>query len=282
MERVVHIWDAKDGKQLHELPIYDAEEKEPLVTSVAFSPDSKSLAIGRRGREKPITFWDPVTGKKLEWTIPVDQIAWRIAFSPDGAKLAACDAAGITAWDLAAKKSLLQIPITDWFHPMKVVFSPDGTLLATDAGKAFKSDTGAKYWDDSKFAAYAIAFSPDGKLYVTAGGHYYWFAVWDVQTKSKVFEHAEEKPREAIMCLAISPDGKTIATGGTPPEVRLWDINTGKITGLLKGHTDQVRSLSFSPDGKKLASGGADKSVLIWTLENDVTKPDANSKRSEP
>ncbi len=78
------------------------------------------------------------------------------------------------------------------------------------------------------------------------------------------------------MCLAISPDGETIATGGTPPEVRLWDIKTGKLTGLLKGHTDQVWTLAFSPDGKRLASGGADKSVLIWKLETDVVKSNAN------
>ncbi len=278
MDRIVRILDTADGKRLRELPIYKADDQTPVVASVSFSPDGKTLAIAGL-HSKPVTFWDAASGAKLDQSLEVNhfkQFAWGIAFSPDGASLAATGPDGLEVWDFKANKPRFVIPLGEWFQPRKVVFSPDGSIVATDTGAAFKSDTGAKYWKDPKFACYSMGFSPDGKLYVTAGGHYYWFAVWDLQTRNKVFEHSDEQSRRGIMCLAISPDGDTIATGGTPPEVRLWDIKTGKLTGLLKGHTDQVWTLAFSPDGKRLASGGADKSVLIWTLETDVVKPDAN------
>ena len=64
----------------------------------------------------------------------------------------------------------------------------------------------------------------------------------------------------------------------------------GSVVGHQYGENYRAAERAYGPSpviivfaGRKEACiGGADKSVLIWTLENDVTKPDANSKRSEP
>jgi len=56
--------------------------------------------------------------------------------------------------------------------------------------------------------------------------------------------------------VAISPDGKTLASGSKDKTVKLWDVATGKEVVTLKGHTDPVLSVAFGPDGKTLASGG--------------------------
>jgi RNA polymerase sigma factor (sigma-70 family) len=66
-------------------------------------------------------------------------------------------------------------------------------------------------------------------------------------------------------CLVFSPDGKTLAAGTSPQDVRgrlmqpggvvaLWDVDKGKLTASLKGHKGYVQSVAFSPDGKMLAS----------------------------
>ena len=67
-------------------------------------------------------------------------------------------------------------------------------------------------------------------------------------------------------CIAVSPDGKTLATGSSDKTVTLWDLSNGKVRSQLSGHRDQVNSVAFSPDGKTLASGSDDKTVRLWDL----------------
>src|SRR5438552_1524270 len=81
------------------------------------------------------------------------------------------------------------------------------------------------------------------------------------------------KPRVAVKpqigAIAYRPDGKLLALG-TYKEVRLADPS-GKITGALTGHTEQVRAVAFSPDGALLAAAGGlparKGEVKIWDVE---------------
>jgi WD40 repeat protein len=66
--------------------------------------------------------------------------------------------------------------------------------------------------------------------------------------------------------VALSPDGRTLASGGDDGTVKLWDLATGRNIAILKGHQGKVGPLCFSPDGKLLASGSEDRSVSVWDL----------------
>jgi WD40 repeat protein len=71
-----------------------------------------------------------------------------------------------------------------------------------------------------------------------------------------------------VLCVALSPDGKLLATGHNHREIRLWEVRTGKQLLTLEGHTGWVWSVAWSPDGHTLISGGDDNTVRLWDVRD--------------
>ncbi len=70
-----------------------------------------------------------------------------------------------------------------------------------------------------------------------------------------------------VYAVAVSPDGKRIASAGQDSSVRVWDTESGTLIRVLEGHTSWVRSLCFGPDPGQLSSAGDDNTVRIWNTE---------------
>ena len=66
--------------------------------------------------------------------------------------------------------------------------------------------------------------------------------------------------------VAMSPDGRLIASAAADQTAKLWDTATGREVHTLKGHTKVVSRVAFSPDGRSLASASWDGTVRLWNI----------------
>jgi serine/threonine protein kinase len=73
---------------------------------------------------------------------------------------------------------------------------------------------------------------------------------------------------DSVDCLAISPDGQTLASGSRDNTIKIWNLSTGQVRSTLTGHSGWVNSVAISPDGQTLASGGRDNTIKIWNLSS--------------
>jgi WD40 repeat protein len=117
----------------------------------------------------------------------------------------------------------------------------------------------------------ALAFAPTGKTLASA--KFLEIRLWTLGGKQPV-ERAELKGNDGgVKALALSADGKVLASGGARGEVFLWDAAKGKpvLQTVLKSpgtlsRIATVHALAFSPDGKFLAAGYGQGYLRVWKL----------------
>lgn len=136
--------------------------------------------------------------------------------------------------------------------------------------------------------AYGMEFLPDGKLAVAGGrpGQEGDVRVYNIKAKGKIEDGVEildgvnDKAvlvkhlfdvEDSVLCLAITPDGKTLAAGGCDRAVRVFDLSEGldkaKLTQTVENHADWVLGCAISADGKYLLTAGRDKTAKAWDLK---------------
>ncbi len=263
------VWDARSGEVKQTLLV------KTRVLHVAVSPSGKTLATAGFKKEG-IKVWDLGDLTKppaLLRTLSEELEPTALAISGDGKILAVGTRDGTThLWDAetGAARTKLEGHIDD---VRALSFSPDQKLLAT-AGtdktvKVWQLETGklkqTLYGHDDRVAG--VAFSPNSKL-VASGSYDRTVRLWDVESgeQKKAFK---EQLNPTVRAVAFSPDGKTLASCGIRDEgiseVKLWDVETGKLRQSLSGHSGGATSLAFTSDGKQLAAGGG-RTVCVWAV----------------
>ncbi|KAF2293145.1 hypothetical protein GH714_037927 [Hevea brasiliensis] len=116
--------------------------------------------------------------------------------------------------------------------------SKDGTILYwdVDTGK------GEKYhWPNEETLRLHGAKGPDGKA---------------------------TKHSKQVLSLAVSTDGKYLASGGLDRHVHVWDTRTREHIQAFPGHRGPVSCLTFRQGTSELFSGSFDRSIKIWNVED--------------
>jgi len=70
----------------------------------------------------------------------------------------------------------------------------------------------------------------------------------------------------SVKAVAVSPDGKYIATGSRDKSAKVWDISSGRELRSFLGHQLTVNGVEFSPDGRLLATSSADNTAKVWEV----------------
>lgn len=108
----------------------------------------------------------------------------------------------------------------------------------------------------------SLRFSPDSELLVSGG--YRNVKFWKRDRNAHKLDIAGiESPASS---MAVSPDGKWLATAEQNGKVKLFDAASGSLLRTLDGHAGGATSVAFSTDSTKLVSGGQDKSLRVWLV----------------
>lgn len=73
-----------------------------------------------------------------------------------------------------------------------------------------------------------------------------------------------------VFWVAVSPDGKRIATASGDGTARVWDSQSGVELKRLVGYPSDVNSVAFSPDGRRLVTSGRDRTIRLWDADTGV------------
>jgi WD40 repeat protein len=239
-----------------------------VVTAMAYSPDGRTLAAGYSSGA--IQLWDLASHAAISVT-SFGAAPLALAFADGGKQLEAADAATVGTWNLADHAGIGTRPLASPAQGSAVVFSPDGSTLATGG-----SDGGVRLWSTATGREIgapmssdanpvdAVAFSPSGTLLAAASSDGN-VQVWD--TASQQVAGAALIPNgPEVDALVFSPDGKLLATGGQDGTARLWNVGPGSQAGAVMVTGDAVSALTFGASGSTLATAEGDGATELWDV----------------
>lgn len=167
-------------------------------------------------------------------------------------------------------------------EPYDVVFSPDGSRLATsylDGTIIWDAETGApiEHLPGPSNDGH-IAFAPNSNLLAISSSSN-GVTVWNTEAWRQLARLANHVQ---MAWVRFSPDGRLLASGGghlagiedvaegTHKEVLIWEVSNLDSCVTLKGHEREVTAIAFSPDGSRAATSSNDGTVRVWNIATGV------------
>lgn len=257
-QQAIVIFDVQNARVLRRL-----EGPQDRVTRVVFSPDG--ILFAASAWDKIVRVWNVSNWQQIQ-AFPQPDIPQSLSFSPDGKVLAIGIQNGtIRLWDVGSEHELRTL-IADSTLIRDLSFSPDGSRLASVAGKNIR------LWDTTSWqeirtlsshsgTVWTATFSSDGKTLLSSSDDGT-VRVWDTANGQEL-RKLTEKGIVEWYGARFSPDGQIIAATSRF-NLLVWDTASGNKLALLSNSVDDViEILTIAPDGRLLATGGQNSVQLF-------------------
>lgn len=278
----VNIWNSSRNDPIRSVKAPNGPDVNTISSGstgfplIAFSPDSRSLAVGSNGGTEIFDSDTNVLQVKLA-NAKVDYSGHPLAFAPDGRSLVVAGPGDLSLWDLRSAsivRTYGRYSLGNWLsRPTSVAVDRSGRYLAGGS-----TDGVTRLWDLSsgneirtlcgqKGPITSVAFSPDGKFLATSEklGN---FTVCDVDTGDLVFGFDDGSGSLNVEQVAFSLDSAKIAAVDIFGKIRIWDLKTAKLTSTFIGQADSgaKQSIAFGANGKVLFSISGRAQIDAWNL----------------
>lgn len=162
--------------------------------------------------------------------------------------------------------------------PVAVTVSDDGRFLAEARPKGTRV-VEVVVWDAAARSEpqkleigsqHSLAFARDGVLAAASGSN---VVILNPRTGDKF--GLTSPHLEALISLAISPDGSRVAAATDNHEIVIWSVEDRRLLGVLTtGHPGRIDHLAFSPDAESIASAddSSGGTIRVWRLRPDLLR----------
>ncbi len=239
------------------------------VEQVAMVPSGKwaaSCSLRLFVTDMVVQLWDLVSGiERRRLCGPTDQVGC-VAIASDGRRVAAGSADKVVwVWALEqpAAPALVLKGHTDLVSG--VVFLPGGESLLS-----VSHDGTLRQWEAKSGVQKAVIDARVGRINALAfGGPSRRLAIageeLTLRQANGTFTPLQGH-RGAVLCVALTPDGQRVVSGGADKVVRVWRAQDGELLKAFEGHTARITALAVTPDGRGVLSGGGDGTIRRWPL----------------
>jgi WD40 repeat protein len=212
----IFLWNIKDDKSIQQKALL--EEHTEGVQSIVFTPDGKNLLSA--SLDKEIRVWDLTTRKTTHILRGHRERILAMAISSDGKVLVTGDPEEVKVWNLETNKETISWKVVDL---IKATISPDGKTVAISSfpkgSITFWDAASGKQKTDPKPLRenYSpVAFSSDGKRFIST--YREWevgpvVTITDLTRNCKLASYVHNQGDDHVHSIAISPDGKLLASG---------------------------------------------------------------------
>ena len=215
----------------------------------------------------------PVTLRKMPKSVGS---VLALSFSPDGSQLAVARGGRIEIRD--AKQERYPVSLSFEVQPeaiQSLVWTPDGAHLFAGGFRKvsfwrIKDGQSEGVWNTGLVGQVtALAFSSTGDTLwiadsLASRGGFLHKIGWQQRQLLKTWKAHED----SVYALALSADGRWLATAGADRLARRWDTVTDALSATYEGHTNQVLGVAFDSLTPRLATTGADREIKVWDRES--------------